>query len=122
MYPDRTVTPSKGFWNGRLSNIPEPADHPRQVAGFSDALSDEADGSHGMFTGIFNALSALRMGGNDKGSATALQGHLHKGGIGGAVITAAHLMDPALFPQKPRRCLQCRRHAACEPVRRCLFL
>ena len=56
-HPDRTVTHSEGDWGGTLSNVPDRDGNPRLVAGFSDAVFEEGDGSVGEFIGTFVALS-----------------------------------------------------------------
>ena len=56
-HPGRSVTQSGGSWEGRFSNRPDSAGHPRLVAGSSLAEFTEADGSRGSLEGIFNALS-----------------------------------------------------------------
>ena len=57
-HPDRTVVTSAGTWQGQFSNVPDVDGNPRRVVGSTDALFAEDDGSHGRFTGIFDALTA----------------------------------------------------------------
>ena len=57
-HPDRTVVTSAGTWQGQFSNVPDMDGNPRRVVGSTDALFAEDDGSHGRFTGIFDALTA----------------------------------------------------------------
>ena len=67
-HPDRTVTQSKGFWGGSLSNRQDADGNPRLVAGFSAAKFEESDGSAGSFFGAFLALSErLRASGKGDG-------------------------------------------------------
>ena len=56
-HPDRTVVSSAGTWRGQFSNLPDADGNPRRVAGSTDVLFAEDDGSHGRFTGIFDALT-----------------------------------------------------------------
>ena len=56
-HPERSVAQSGGSWEGRFSNRPDGAGHPRLVAGSSLAEFTEADGSRGSIEGIFTALS-----------------------------------------------------------------
>lgn len=56
-HPDRSFVQTSGSWEGRFSNRPDGAGHPRLVAGTSLAEFEEADGSRGSLEGIFNALS-----------------------------------------------------------------
>ena len=56
-HPGRGVAQSGGAWEGRFSNEPDGAGHPRLVAGSSLAEFTEADGSKGSLQGIFTALS-----------------------------------------------------------------
>ncbi|MDE0059380.1 MAG: hypothetical protein OXP07_14755 [Defluviicoccus sp.] len=56
-HPDRTIVSSAGTWRGQVSNVPDAAGNPRRVVGSTDVLFAEDDGSHGRFTGIFDALT-----------------------------------------------------------------
>ncbi len=56
-HPDRTVVSNAGTWRGQFSNVPDADGNPRRVVGSTDALFAEEDGSHGRFTGIFDALT-----------------------------------------------------------------
>ena len=56
-HPDRTIVRSAGTWQGQFSNVPDVDGNPRRVVGSTDALFAEDDGSHGRFTGIFDALT-----------------------------------------------------------------
>ena len=56
-HPDRSVVSSAGTWRGQFSNRPDADGNPRRVVGSTDALFAEDDGSHGRFTGIFDALT-----------------------------------------------------------------
>jgi len=56
-HPDRTIVNSAGTWQGQFSNVPDVDGNPRRVVGSTDALFAEDDGSHGRFTGIFDALT-----------------------------------------------------------------
>ena len=56
-HPDRTIVSSAGTWRGQFSNVPDVDGNPRRVVGSSDVLFAEDDGSHGRFTGIFDALT-----------------------------------------------------------------
>lgn len=56
-HADRTVVSSAGTWQGQFSNVPDADGSPRRVAGSTDVLFAEDDGSHGRFTGIFDALT-----------------------------------------------------------------
>ena len=56
-HPERTVTHSEGHWGGTLSNVPDRDGNPRLVGGFSDATFEESDGSAGVLSGTFIALS-----------------------------------------------------------------
>ena len=57
MHPERTIAHVDGTWGGQLSSRPDAAGHPRLVAGFNSTFFLEADGSRGLFTGIFAPLS-----------------------------------------------------------------
>ena len=57
MHPERTVTHAAGTWHGQFSNVPDVVGNPRRVVGSTDVHFAEADGSHGRFTGIFDALT-----------------------------------------------------------------
>ena len=57
MHPERTISYVEGDWGGQLSNRPDAAGHPRLVAGFNSTFFQEADGSLGLFLGIFAPLS-----------------------------------------------------------------
>ena len=57
MHPERTVTNAVGTWRGQFSNRPDDDGNPRRVVGSTDVHFAEADGSHGRFTGIFDALT-----------------------------------------------------------------
>ena len=52
-HPERTVTESSGYWDGRLSNLPDSEGYPRLVAGSADVEFVEADGSEGRFQGLY---------------------------------------------------------------------
>ena len=56
-HPDRTVVSSAGTWQGQFSNVPDVDGNPRRAVGSTDVLFAEDDGSHGRFTGIFDALT-----------------------------------------------------------------
>ena len=56
-HPDRTIVSSAGTWQGQFSNVPDADGNPRRVVGSADVLFAEDDGSHGRFTGIFDALT-----------------------------------------------------------------
>ncbi len=56
-HPERTVVSSAGTWQGQFSNMPDADGNPRRVVGSTDVLFAEDDGSHGRFTGIFDALT-----------------------------------------------------------------
>ena len=56
-HPDRTIVSSAGTWQGQFSNVPDADGSPRRVVGSTDVLFAEDDGSHGRFTGIFDALT-----------------------------------------------------------------
>ena len=56
-HPDRAIVKSAGTWQGQLSNVPDMDGSPRRVVGSTDVLFAEEDGSHGRFTGIFDALT-----------------------------------------------------------------
>ena len=56
-HPDRTVVSSAGTWRGQFSNVADGDGNPRRVVGSTDVLFAEDDGSHGRFTGIFDALT-----------------------------------------------------------------
>ncbi len=56
-HPDRTIVSSAGTWQGQFSNVPDADGNPRRVVGSTDVLFAEDDGSHGRFTGIFDALT-----------------------------------------------------------------
>ena len=56
-HPDRSVVRSAGTWQGQFSNVPDVDGNPRRVVGSTDVLFAEDDGSHGRFTGIFDALT-----------------------------------------------------------------
>ena len=56
-HPERAVVSSAGTWQGQFSNMPDMDGNPRRVVGSTDALFAEDDGSHGRFTGIFDALT-----------------------------------------------------------------
>ena len=56
-HPDRTIVSSAGTWQGQFSNVPDVDGNPRRVVGSADVLFAEDDGSHGRFTGIFDALT-----------------------------------------------------------------
>ena len=64
-HPERAITASEGGWGGTFSSIPDQAGDPRLVAGFNDVEFTESDGSVGVFTGAFVALSeSFRTSGN----------------------------------------------------------
>ncbi len=56
MHPGRTVTESSGYWDGRLSNRPDPNGNPRLVAGSSDVTFVEDDASEGQFRSLFTVV------------------------------------------------------------------
>ena len=56
VHPERTVTETSGYWDGRLSNQPAAGGHPRLVAGSSDVEFVEADGSEGRFRSLFTVF------------------------------------------------------------------
>ena len=56
-HPDRTIVKSAGTWQGQFSNMADADGNPRRVVGSTDVLFAEDDGSHGRFTGIFDALT-----------------------------------------------------------------
>ena len=56
-HPDRAIVNSAGTWQGQFSNVPDVDGNPRRVVGSTDVLFAEDDGSHGRFTGIFDALT-----------------------------------------------------------------
>ncbi len=56
-HPDRAIVSSAGTWRGQFSNVPDADGNPRRVVGSTDVLFAEDDGSHGRFTGIFDALT-----------------------------------------------------------------
>ncbi len=56
-HPERAVVKSAGTWQGQFSNVPDGDGNPRRVVGSTDVLFAEDDGSHGRFTGIFDALT-----------------------------------------------------------------
>lgn len=56
-HPERNITASVGTWRGQLSNVPDEDGNPRRVVGSTDIHFAEGDGSHGRFTGIFDALT-----------------------------------------------------------------
>ena len=56
VHPERMVTESSGYWDGRLSNQPDADGNPRLVAGTSDVRFVEADGSEGQFRSLFTAV------------------------------------------------------------------
>ncbi|MDE0173680.1 MAG: hypothetical protein OYH76_00520 [Defluviicoccus sp.] len=56
-HPDRAVVSSAGTWRGQFSNRQDVDGNPRRVVGSTDVLFAEEDGSHGRFTGIFDALT-----------------------------------------------------------------
>ena len=56
-HPDRAVVSSAGTWRGQFSNRPDADGNPRRAVGSADVLFAEDDGSHGRFTGIFDALT-----------------------------------------------------------------
>ncbi len=56
-HPERAITTSEGQWGGAFSSIPDQAGDPRLVAGFNAAEFTESDGSAGVFSGAFIALS-----------------------------------------------------------------
>ncbi len=56
-HPDRTIVSGAGTWRGQFSNVPDADGNPRRVVGSTDVLFAEDDGSHGRFTGIFDALT-----------------------------------------------------------------
>lgn len=68
-HPGRSVAQSGGSWEGRFSNRPDSAGHPRLVAGSSLAEFTEADGSRGSLEGLFNVFSEpFRTSGNNQGN------------------------------------------------------
>ena len=54
-HPGRVIVRSAGTWQGPFSNVPDVDGNPRRVVGSTDARFAEDDGSHGRFTGIFDA-------------------------------------------------------------------
>ena len=56
-HPERSIVQSARTWQGQFSNVPDVDGTPRRVVGSTDALFAEDDGSHGRFTGIFDALT-----------------------------------------------------------------
>ena len=56
-HPGRAIVSSAGTWQGQFSNMPDVDGNPRRVVGSTDVLFAEDDGSHGRFTGIFDALT-----------------------------------------------------------------
>ena len=56
VHPERMVTESSGYWDGRLSNRPAAGGYPRLVAGSSDVEFVEADGSQVQFRSLFTAF------------------------------------------------------------------
>lgn len=56
VHPERRVTESSGYWDGRLSNQPDADGNPRLVAGKSDVQFVEDDGSEGQFRSLFTAV------------------------------------------------------------------
>ena len=56
-HSERAVVKSAGTWQGQFSNVPDGDGNPRRVVGSTDVLFAEDDGSHGRFTGIFDALT-----------------------------------------------------------------
>ena len=56
-HPERAIVSSAGTWQGQFSNVPDVDGNPRRVVGSTDVLFAEDDGSHGRFTGIFDALT-----------------------------------------------------------------
>ena len=56
-HPERTITRAAGTWRGQFSNVSDVDGHPRRVVGSTDVHFAEDDGSHGRFTGIFDALT-----------------------------------------------------------------
>ena len=56
-HPDRAIVSSAGTWQGQFSSVPDADGNPRRVVGSTDVLFAEDDGSHGRFTGIFDALT-----------------------------------------------------------------
>ena len=68
-HPARSVAQSGGSWEGRFSNRPDDAGHPRLVAGSSLAEFTEADGSRGSLEGLFITLSdSFRSSSNNRGN------------------------------------------------------
>ncbi|MDE0520346.1 MAG: hypothetical protein OXH79_00115 [Boseongicola sp.] len=65
MHPERTVTNAVGTWRGQFSNRPDGDGNPRRVVGSTDVHFAEADGSHGRFTGIFDALTPATVTADD---------------------------------------------------------
>ena len=56
-HPERTITRAAGTWRGQFSNVSDVSGHPRRMVGSTDVHFAEDDGSHGRFTGIFDALT-----------------------------------------------------------------
>jgi hypothetical protein len=56
VHPERRVTESSGYWDGRLSNQPDADGNPRLVAGKSDVQFVEDDGSEGQFRSLYTAV------------------------------------------------------------------
>ena len=56
VHPERTVTESSGYWDGRLSNRPDPDGNPRLVAGSSDVTFVVDGASEGQFRSLFTVV------------------------------------------------------------------
>ena len=56
-HPDRAIVRQEGHWGGGLSSVPDQDGNPRLTAGFNDVVFEESDGSEGVFSGSFVALS-----------------------------------------------------------------
>ena len=65
-HPDRTIVSGAGTWQGQFSNVPDIDGNPRRVVGSTDVLFAEDDGSHGRFTGIFDALTPATVTPSDR--------------------------------------------------------
>ena len=55
--PTGAIVKNAGTWQKQFSNMPDVDGSPRRAAGSTDVLFAEDDGSHGRFTGIFDALT-----------------------------------------------------------------
>ena len=71
MHPERTIMQAVGTWRGQFSNVPDADGNPRRVVGSTDVHFAEDDGSHGQFTGIFDALTPAAVTPDDGGGDSA---------------------------------------------------